>query len=165
MKKLTHTQQFNEIINHIENRCMAMDGPVGSTLNEATDSELHELWDLIRQIQGAITWNKASEIKPPENVSVLVFIPQEDNHVTTGMWDVSKKWVLLDDYRVPTSEVTYWRHMVDLPDDQEYNEIQIPDEDEKTDNIIAKLQKQVFDLEKRNRELKDGISRLCDLIG
>lgn len=62
-------------------------------------------------------WIKASEQLPPENVGVLCYIPEEDNHCTTGMFDVSQKWVLLDEYRVPKSEVTYWAEMVDLPED------------------------------------------------
>lgn len=66
-------------------------------------------------------WFKSSDQLPEENVSVLVFIPEEDNHVTTGMWDVSKKWVLLDDYRIPLSEVTFWRPIdYKLPENKEY---------------------------------------------
>lgn len=66
-------------------------------------------------------WINSKMKLPRENVGVLVFIPEEDNHVTTGIWDVSKKWVLLDDYRIPTAEVTYWRPIdYDLPKDQNY---------------------------------------------
>lgn len=52
---------------------------------------------------------------PPKNVGVLVFIPEEDHHVTSGMWDVSEKWVLLDEYRTPESEVTHWTHLPPMP--------------------------------------------------
>lgn len=44
-------------------------------------------------------------IKPVHNVGVLVFIPDEDDHITSGMWDVSNKWVLLDEYRTPECEL------------------------------------------------------------
>lgn len=92
-------------------------------------------------------WIKASEQLPPENVSVLVFIPEEDNHCTTGMWDVSQKWVLLDEYRVPKSEVTYWAEMVELPYDTSYNQVDRIDEEETVTYKLRDLQKQVFELE------------------
>lgn len=57
----------------------------------------------------------AADIKPPQNLGVLVFIPGEDNHMTTGMWDVSNEWVLLDEYRVPTCEVTHWQLLPEPP--------------------------------------------------
>lgn len=74
-------------------------------------------------------WINSAMLKPEENVGVLCFIPEEDNHVTTGMWDVSKKWVLLDDYRVPTAKVTFWRPIdYDLPTDKSFTKtfVEIP---------------------------------------
>lgn len=56
-------------------------------------------------------WIKSSDRLPTYNKGVLVFIPEEDNHITAGMYDVSNKWVLLDEYRQPQSQVTYWREM------------------------------------------------------
>ncbi len=53
-------------------------------------------------------WYVSSVTKPEKNVSVLVFIPEEDNHITSGMWDVDNEWVLLDEDRVPVCEVTHW---------------------------------------------------------
>lgn len=64
------------------------------------------------EIEGWIS----AEIKPPMNWGVLVYIPEEDSHITSGMWDVSKKWVLLDEYRVPESEVTHWTILPDAPE-------------------------------------------------
>lgn len=52
---------------------------------------------------------------PEKNVGVLVFIPDEDNHITSGMWDVSEKWVLLDEYRKPECEVTHWMPLPPIP--------------------------------------------------
>jgi hypothetical protein len=52
---------------------------------------------------------------PPHLVGVLVFIPKEDYHVTSGMWDISNKWVLLDEYRVPDCEVTHWMKLPGVP--------------------------------------------------
>lgn len=93
-------------------------------------------------------WVKSSRHKPQENVGVLVFIPEEDNHVTTGMWDVSKKWVLLDDYRVPKSEVTYWRPIdYQLPNDKTYKKCRVDLEEETISKTIRDLQKRVFELE------------------
>src|SRR4051812_16476752 len=54
-----------------------------------------------------IGWVKA-DTKPEHNAGVLVFIPGEDNHITSGMWDISNEWVLLDEYRTPEEEVTHW---------------------------------------------------------
>jgi len=65
-------------------------------------------------------WMRVSEVKPRINTAVEVFIPEEDNHITVGMWDVSEKWVLLDEYRVPQSEVTYWRWLRREPEDKSY---------------------------------------------
>lgn len=56
-----------------------------------------------------------SNILPQENLGVLVYIPDEDHHITSGMWDISQKWVLLDDYREPNSKVTHWRILPEKP--------------------------------------------------
>jgi hypothetical protein len=96
-------------------------------------------------------WIKASEQKPDENKAVEVFIPEEDNHVTVGMWDVSKKWVLLDEYRVPVSEVTYWRYLRPEPDDKTYTPTERTLDDETMSRTIRVLQKQLFELEQRYR--------------
>jgi hypothetical protein len=97
-------------------------------------------------------WIKSSDQLPPENVGVLVFIPEEDNHCTTGMWDVSKVWVLLDEYRVPKSEVTYWAEMVNLPKDHSYTPAGPPDEFETMSETIARLQKEIYELKHRINE-------------
>lgn len=64
-------------------------------------------------------WNKIEypEDYPPKNLGVLVFIPDEDNHITAGMWDVDNKWVLLDEYRVPECKITHWRHLPKKPNE------------------------------------------------
>ena len=52
MKNLkTQIDRFNRIIDNIENRCMAVDGPVTPTLKEATEAELSELWALLNDIK------------------------------------------------------------------------------------------------------------------
>lgn len=57
-------------------------------------------------------WKSVKENGYPEhNLGVLVFIPGEDNHMTSGMWDIDNKWVLLDEYRVPEEEVTHWTYL------------------------------------------------------
>lgn len=71
----------------------------------------HNYW-VVKKDNG---WYCARTTKPPYNEGVIVFIPEESGHQTTGMWDESKKWVLLDDYRIPTSEVTAWRPMFENP--------------------------------------------------
>lgn len=91
-------------------------------------------------------WIKSSRHKPQQNVGVLVFIPEEDNHITTGMWDVSNKWVLLDEYRIPKSEVTYWRPIdFDIPKDKKYKKSHhVSDEMDTTTEQIRRLQKENF---------------------
>lgn len=71
--------------------------------------------------QGAV-WVKADQ-KPEYNVGVLVFIPGEDNHITSGMWDISNEWVLLDEYRTPDEEVTHWMALPAIPEGYTDNEI------------------------------------------
>jgi len=62
-----------------------------------------------------ITWNDVKKGMPEFNKGVLVFIPEEDNHITSGMWDISENWVLLDEYRTPESEVTHWAYLPEPP--------------------------------------------------
>lgn len=90
-----------------------------------TTSETHNYW-VVKKIDG---WYCAETSKPEKNVGVLVLIPAEGNHITSGMWDIDNKWVLLDDYRVVPSEkpemdgdkeispsiVVYWRPLPALP--------------------------------------------------
>lgn len=82
-----------------------------------------------------IGWVKA-ETKPEHNVGVLVFIPGEDNHITSGMWDISNEWVLLDEYRTPEEEVTHWMPLPGLPDGVESNDL--PDDIVQTIKKIAR---------------------------
>jgi hypothetical protein len=70
---------------------------------------------------GAI-WVKADQ-KPEHNVGVLVFIPGEDNHITSGMWDISNEWVLLDEYRTPDEEVTHWTALPAFPEGYTHDDI------------------------------------------
>jgi len=63
----------------------------------------------------AIIWKESDKEMPEHNKGCLVFIPEEDNHITSGMWDISEKWILLDDYREPKSIVTHWAYMPDEP--------------------------------------------------
>lgn len=66
------------------------------------------------QLKTRSQWVSA-DIKPPANLGVLVFIPDEDNHMTTGEWDISGEWVLLDEDRRPTCEVTHWQLLPEPP--------------------------------------------------
>lgn len=47
---LTPEDEFNNIIDSIELRAMASDGPVTPTLQEASEAELSRLWELINEI-------------------------------------------------------------------------------------------------------------------
>jgi hypothetical protein len=99
-----------------------------------------------------MSWVNSKQRKPEYNVSVLVFIPEEDDHITTGMWDISNKWVLLDEYRVPKSEVTYWHEMIEPPKDKLYHPAMVGQEAETMSDTIRNLQKKVFQLEKKLNE-------------
>lgn len=62
------------------------------------------------------SWKSVEKDGYPEyNLGVLVFIPEEDNHKTAGMWDIDNKWVLLDEYRVPESKITHWTYLPENP--------------------------------------------------
>lgn len=88
-------------------------------------------------------WTSSEFKLPPENLGVLVFIPEEDNHITAGMWDVSKKWVLLDEYRIPTAQVTYWREVPKPPKDRSYTKTF---KEESPDDLVRRLQKENAEL-------------------
>lgn len=60
-------------------------------------------------------WISCKEKMPEHLIGVLVFIPDEDFHITSGMFDISGKWVLLDEYREPECEVTHWMPMPKIP--------------------------------------------------
>lgn len=74
------------------------------------------------KVENGAKWIKA-DTKPEHNVGVLVFIPGEDNHITSGMWDISNQWVLLDEYRTPEEEVTHWMPLPAFPEGYTWNEI------------------------------------------
>jgi len=46
--------RFNRIIDQIEARCMAVDGPVTPTLREAEETELSELWAILQRLKSAL---------------------------------------------------------------------------------------------------------------
>lgn len=97
-------------------------------------------------------WIKASKEKPEYNVSVLVFIPEEDNHATVGMWDISKQWVLLDEYRIPSSQVTYWKPMIELPEDRSYKPTHIEQTtDELKKQTVDNMRAEIFRLKLKIR--------------
>ena len=66
-----------------------------------------------------VIWKQSEKEMPEHNKGCLVFIPEEDNHITAGMLDISEKWVLLDDYREPKCVVTHWAYMPDEPNIEE----------------------------------------------
>jgi hypothetical protein len=83
-----------------------------------TLSKHNLLLDIAAEIfKNALTpqWINVKDNMPEHNEAVLVFIPGEDDHITSGMWDVSNKWVLLDEYRVPDQEVTRWMKLPETP--------------------------------------------------
>lgn len=85
---------------------------------ECDKNEFDRTKDQYRRIIKLFGWNKVSEDSyPPFNKGVLVFIPDEDYHITSGMWDISKKWVLLDEYRKLDCEVTHWMECPDVPNE------------------------------------------------
>lgn len=90
---------------------------------------------LIEEEHHGSVWVKADQ-KPEHNVGVLVFIPGEDNHITSGMWDISNEWVLLDEYRTPEVEVTHWMPLPAFPEG--YTHDVISDEWVSTLKAIAK---------------------------
>ena len=62
-------------------------------------------------------WVSVEDRLPKNNVGVLVFIPIEDNHITSGMYDYDNKWVLLDDYRLieDDKQITHWMPLPQQP--------------------------------------------------
>lgn len=126
-------------------------------------SEQLEAAKTLIQLKGG--WIKSSDRLPEYNISVLVYIPEEDHHITTGMWDVSKKWVLLDEYRIPKSEVTYWRPMVEKPLDDSYTSAHLFGDDIETmPEQISRLQKENFKQSQTITQQKEEIERLNEYL-
>src|SRR5690606_20767194 len=105
-------------------------------------------------------WISTKDRLPDHNVSVLVFIPEENDHITTGMWDISKKWVLLDEYRVPTCQVTYWRETVGMPEDKSYEQTHSNPDDYK----IRTLQKENYAKTKEIEQLRGLLLKCKDRL-
>lgn len=98
----------------------------GREFYQGSDRNTHNYW-VVKKDNG---WYYAETSKPEYNKAVLVLIPNEDNHITSGMWDISKKWILLDEYReitgqqteedikndLPASKVTHYRPLPELPE-------------------------------------------------
>lgn len=60
-KRLARTQEasgaFNDIVDLVEGRCMAADGPVTPTLREMSEHELRQLWLNVQLIRRALSNN------------------------------------------------------------------------------------------------------------
>jgi hypothetical protein len=107
-----------------------------------------------------LPWIKSADTLPDYNVAVLVFIPQEDNHITVGMYDISNKWVLLDEYRLPDSQVTYWAPMIAEPDDKTYEPVETNEEKDSMSGQIRLLQIENYSLKESNTNQKIRIDEL-----
>jgi hypothetical protein len=129
-----------------------------------------QMYDIVskgnqRDMKTKEDWISSKERLPDFNRSVLVFIPEEDNHITVGMWDVSQKWVLLDEYRVPRSEVTHWAECPPEPNDKSYTPSEHrPYAMDTLTYQISTLQKQVFDYQQSIRELEQKNERLTQML-
>ncbi len=53
--------KFNSIIDQVEARCMAVDGPVTPTLQEMGEAELSDLWHCVQRIRAAIAAAERAE--------------------------------------------------------------------------------------------------------
>jgi len=62
------TSRFNTIVDQVENRCMAADGPVTPTLQEISEDELSELWRCVQIIRAGTP----SEERPSETSMELI---------------------------------------------------------------------------------------------
>lgn len=87
------------------------------------ESEMNDLINVVHKYHPAGAGWVKTDTKPEYNVGVLVFIPGEDNHITSGMWDISNEWVLLDEYRTPEEEVTHWMPLPAFPEGYTSNEM------------------------------------------
>ncbi len=100
-----------------------MDTILGGVIKPPTSKEERNLINALQKQVSVlrhqlIEWSWKSVEKdghPEHNLGVLVFIPEEDNHITSGMWDIDNKWVLLDEYRVPECPVTHWTKLPNKP--------------------------------------------------
>jgi len=57
VKPITLTRaiaEFNKVVDLVEGRCMAADGPVTPTMHEITDGELARLWEAVQVIRQAM---------------------------------------------------------------------------------------------------------------
>lgn len=120
------TSAVEELKGNYKQPALPADDAVQNWFEENIDKEcsassaIYKFRQWLESLQ--VGWTPA-DTKPEHNVGVLVFIPGEDNHITSGMWDISNKWVLLDEYRTPEEEVTHWMPLPGFPEGYTWNEI------------------------------------------
>jgi len=59
---LEAARQFNRIVDQVEARCMAVDGPVTPTLQEISEQELSDLWHAVQIIRAALPTEAPSTV-------------------------------------------------------------------------------------------------------
>jgi hypothetical protein len=123
-----HLKRDPELKNYSFENIMGTEGSFNSWAKVAL-AAMEEYASSFKEQDTRPKWKSVKEHGYPEhNLGVLVFIPDEDFHITSGMWDVSNKWVLLDEYRKPDCEVTHYMDLPEIPkeyqkEEQENNEI------------------------------------------
>lgn len=79
---------IDAVVNRVEIRCMATDGPVTPTLREITEKEMSEIWQACNAI---ITHKKAASAPAPEEWQPIETAPKEgtDIWLWSAMWEMS----------------------------------------------------------------------------
>lgn len=70
-----HIERFFQLVDDIENRCMASDGPVTPTLQEMQEEELSEIWHIIKLFyDDQKEWQRLSDIAEEETKDANTYL-------------------------------------------------------------------------------------------
>lgn len=87
-KALIAAQEFNDIIDRVESRCMATDGPVTPTLNEMREHELADLWRAVQVIRTALA--EQGEAPQPIGSDTCLLDGGAEQHILDGIEDCER---------------------------------------------------------------------------
>lgn len=95
---IPHSIRFNNIVDAVEARCMAADGPVTPTLQEISEKELAALWRSVRGMRKALD-EAPDEFSKQTDRIVDHLLETHDNEVSQLKLEIERRQAEFDTYR------------------------------------------------------------------